>query len=268
MWYQVPPAEAPVVFSILIAVLTLFVMLWLASLALKDASIVDRFWGISFLVIASAASAAGDGYETRARLVVLLVAIWGLRLSFHITVRGLGSGEDFRYRSMRRQWGKQFPLTSLFTVFLLQGLLAWVVSLPVQAAIEAEKPSHLTMLDWLGILLWTAGFLFEAVSDWQLARFRDDPRNGGRLMDRGLWKYSRHPNYFGDALVWWGLWCFAAATGQTWTVVGPLLMTWLLLRVSGVRMLERRLRQSKPGYEEYVRRTSAFIPFKPGRSSS
>jgi steroid 5-alpha reductase family enzyme len=251
--------------SILGAVLSLFVLLWLASLVAKDASIVDRFWGIAFIVIASAASAAGDGYEMRARLVVLLVALWGLRLSFYITVRNLGAGEDYRYRAMRREWGKQFPLASLFTVFLLQGLIAWIVSLPVQAAIAADTPAQLTLLDMLGVLVWTTGFLFETVADWQLARFKDDPRNRGRLLDRGLWQYTRHPNYFGDALQWWGLWLFAAATGAWWTAVGPALMTFLLLRVSGVSLLEKRLRSSKPEYEEYCRRTSAFFPMRPSR---
>jgi steroid 5-alpha reductase family enzyme len=251
--------------SILGAVLSLFFLLWLASLVAKDASIVDRFWGIAFIVIASAASAAGDGYEMRARLVVLLVALWGLRLSFYITVRNLGSGEDYRYRAMRRQWGKQFPLASLFTVFLLQGVIAWIVSLPVQAAIAADSPAHLTLLDGLGVVVWATGFVFESVADWQLARFKDDPRNRGRLLDRGLWRYTRHPNYFGDALQWWGLWFFAAATGAWWTAIGPALMTFLLLRVSGVSLLEKRLRSSKPEYEEYCRRTSAFLPMPPSR---
>jgi steroid 5-alpha reductase family enzyme len=251
--------------SILGAVLSLFALLWVASLVARDASIVDRFWGIAFIVIASAASAAGDGYEVRARLVVLLVALWGLRLSFYITVRNLGAGEDFRYRQMRRDWGKRFPLVSLFTVFLLQGVIAWIVSLPVQAAIAADLPKHMTVLDALGVVVWTSGFLFETVADWQLARFKDDPRNRGRLLDRGLWRYTRHPNYFGDALQWWGLWLFAAATGAYWTAIGPALMTFLLLRVSGVSLLEKKLRSSKPDYEEYCRRTSAFIPMPPSR---
>ncbi len=251
--------------SILGAVLSFYVLLWVASLVARDASIVDRFWGISFIVLASAASAATDGYETRAHLVMLLVAIWGLRLSFYITVRNLGTGEDFRYRAMRRAWGARFPFVSLFTVFLLQGVIAWIVSLPVQAAIDADTPARLTALDVLGVLVWTAGFLFETIGDWQLARFKDDPRNRGRLLDRGLWRYTRHPNYFGDALQWWGLWLFAAATGAWWTAVGPALMTFLLMRVSGVTLLEKRLRSSKPEYEEYCRRTSAFIPMKPSQ---
>jgi steroid 5-alpha reductase family enzyme len=251
--------------SILGVVLSLYLLLWIASLVAKDASIVDRFWGISFIVIASAASAAGDGFETRRRLVMLLVALWGLRLSFYITVRNLGAGEDFRYRAMRREWGKQFPLVSLFTVFVLQGILAWIVSLPVQAAIQGDSPAHLTVLDALGMVVWTAGFLFETIADWQLARFKDEPRNRGRILDRGLWRYTRHPNYFGDAVQWWGLWLIAAATGAWWSAVGPAVMTYLLLRVSGVTLLESRLRKSKPNYEEYCRRTSSFIPMRPSQ---
>jgi steroid 5-alpha reductase family enzyme len=268
MWYLGAHSAfgEPVLLSILGAVLCLYALLWVASLVVKDASIVDWFWGISFIVIATAALAASDGYDTRRKLVALLVALWGLRLSFYLTVRNLGAGEDFRYRAMRREWGKQFALVSLFTVFLFQGLIAWIVSLPVQSAIAADSPAHFTALDFVGVLVWSAGFLFETVADWQLARFKTDPRNKGRLLDRGLWRYTRHPNYFGDAVQWWGLWMFAAATGAWWTAIGPAVMTFLLVRVSGVKLLEQRLVRSKPDYEEYCRRTSAFIPMKPSSS--
>ena len=243
--------------------LALFFLIWIASLVFRDASIVDRFWGVAFLVIASATSAASEGFEARARLVLLLTAVWGLRLSLHITVRNLGAPEDYRYRAMRRHWGTMFPLVSLVTVFGLQALLAWIVSLPIQAAISAVFPARLTVLDKLGLAIWIAGFLFEAVGDWQLARFKADPRHRGELMDRGLWRYTRHPNYFGDAVQWWGLWLFAAATGAWWTAVGPALMTFLLVRVSGVALLEKRLQKTRPEYEAYCRRTSAFVPMRP-----
>lgn len=247
----------------LAAVLTLFFLLWLASLVLKDASIVDRFWGIAFLVIASAASSATEGFETRSRLVMLLVAAWGLRLSLYITMRNLGEGEDYRYQAMRRYWGAKFPLVSLASVFGLQALVAWVVSLPLQAAIAAVFPAEITTLDRLGVAVWAVGFFFEAVGDWQLARFKADPRHAGQLMDRGLWRYTRHPNYFGDAVQWWGIWLIAAATGAWWTAIGPALMTVMLLRVSGVTLLEKRLKKSRPAYEEYCRRTSPFFPLPP-----
>jgi steroid 5-alpha reductase family enzyme len=240
----------------------MFVVLWVASLAVRDASIVDRFWGVAFLVIASASSAASDGYETRSRLVLALVAIWGLRLSLHITMRSLGEPEDYRYAAMRRAWGTSFPLASLVTVFLLQAVIAWVVSFPVQAAVSATRPATWTAWDTAGTLVWTIGFVFEAVGDWQLARFKDDPANAGKVMDRGLWRWSRHPNYFGDAVVWWGFGLFAIGVGAWWTLVGPLLMTFLLLRVSGVALLEKKLRRTRPEYEDYVRRTSAFVPWR------
>lgn len=249
--------------STLLVVAAFFALLWIASLVIRDASIVDRFWGTAFLVIASTAYSVAEGYDVRGGLVLLLVGVWGLRLSVHISARNMGHPEDYRYRAMRRHWGERFPVVSLLTVFMLQAVLAWVVSLPVQAAIAAPSPSQLTLLDAAGLLLWIVGFLFEAIGDWQLAAFKSDPGNRGRLMDRGLWRYTRHPNYFGDALLWWGLWMFALATGAWWTIVGPALMTLLLLKVSGVALLERNLRKNRPGYTEYCRRTSAFLPMPP-----
>lgn len=240
-----------------------FLVLWVASVAVRDASIVDRFWGLAFVVVATAASAATDGAVDRARLVTILITIWGLRLSLHITARNLGHAEDYRYQAMRRHWGERFPVVSLVTVFGLQAVIAWIVSLPLQAAISAPMPEDLGLLDFLGLVVWTGGFLFEAVGDWQLTAFQADARNRGRVMNRGLWRYTRHPNYFGDAVQWWGIFLFAAATGAWWTAVGPALMTLLLLRVSGVALLEKKLRKSRPGYEEYVRRTSAFLPRPP-----
>jgi steroid 5-alpha reductase family enzyme len=247
----------------LVAVLVLFSMLWVVSLVVRDASIVDRFWGIAFIVIASYVSAATDGFPKRAHLVLLLTALWGVRLSVYITARNLGEAEDYRYRAMRRQWGSSFPLASLGTVFLLQGFLAWVVSLPVQVAVASVHPLHLTYTDYLGAIVWAAGFLIESVADVQLASFRGNPRNQGRVMKTGLWRYSRHPNYFGDALLWWGLWLIALSVGGWWTAIGPAVMTLLLLRVSGVAMLERKLRRSRPGYDDYVQSTSAFVPMPP-----
>ena len=249
--------------STLIAVLALFFLLWVASLLLRDASIVDRFWGLAFLVIASAARTFSDGFDGRACLALALTAVWGIRLSIHITARNLGHGEDYRYRAMRRYWGAKFPLVSLVTVFGLQALLAWIVSLPTQAAISAQSPDHFTLLDAAGLLTWIVGFAFETLGDWQLRRFKSDPASKGRTMDRGLWRYTRHPNYFGDALLWWGLWLLAGSTGAWWTAVGPALMTFLLVRVSGVSLLEVQLRKNKPDYEAYCSRTSAFLPRPP-----
>lgn len=244
----------------------LFAGVWLASLTRTDASLVDRFWGLGFVMLASWYHLTGPapGYAT-ALLPVVLVAIWGLRLSAYITWRNWGRGEDYRYRQMRERAGPRFPWTSLVTVFLLQAGLMWVVSLPLLPAARASSPG-LAVMAALGGLSWAVGLFFEAVGDSQLARFKADPANRGRVLDTGVWRHTRHPNYFGDAAVWWGLWCLAAAQGAWWTVISPLLMTTLLLRVSGVALLERKLVETRPEYRDYVRRTSAFLPWPPRRS--
>lgn len=240
------------------------VALWLLSLRLRDASIVDIFWGIGFVSIAWITLLAAGGAPARARVTVGLTTLWGLRLAGYLAWRNLGKGEDPRYAAMRRHHGAAWPLRSFFIVFGLQGVLMWIVSVPVQAAVRAPSPPALGALDFAGMALVLAGTMFEGIGDLQLARFKRDPENRGRVMDRGLWRYTRHPNYFGDFLVWWGLFAIAAATGAWWTVVSPALMSLLLLRVSGVTLLEKSLR-TRPGYEEYVRRTSAFLPWPPRR---
>jgi len=244
-------------------------ILWIASLRLRNASIVDIFWGANFALVAWLYLATTDGFRPRGVLVATLVTLWGLRLSIHIGRRNHGAGEDYRYRAMRDSWGTRFRWVSLFTVFLLQGLILWIVSFPIWQAMRSGAPAALTWIDGLGVALFAVGFLFESVGDRQLARFKADPANRGKLLASGLWRYTRHPNYFGDAVVWWGLTVVALATpGAAWTLVSPLLMTGLLRKVSGVALLERRLRQSKPGYREYVERTSAFFPWPPRRSAS
>ncbi len=240
------------------------VITWLVSLAVRDASIVDLVWGATFVVVTVVAAAVADGAPARRVLLVALVGLWGLRLSAYLAWRNLGHGEDYRYRAMRRRWGDRFGLISLVVVFGLQGVLVWVVSLPVQLAVTAEAPDGLGVLAVAGVALWVVGLFFETVGDAQLARFKADPANEGQVMDRGLWRYTRHPNYFGDFCVWWGIFAVAAETGiGRWGVVGPLVMSVLLLRVSGVAMLERTITKRRPGYEDYVARTSAFFPRPP-----
>jgi steroid 5-alpha reductase family enzyme len=242
-----------------------FFALWIVSLRIRNASIVDVWWGPGFSLIAlvSFLLAPGDALPRR-QLVLILTAIWGLRLGFHLLLRNAGRGEDFRYAAMRRRWGDGFPLKSLTTVFALQAALMWVVSLPLQVAMHAATPVSLGTWDLLGIVVFAIGLFFETVGDLQLARFKADPANAGRVMDRGLWRYTRHPNYFGDAVAWWGLWLIALAVpGGFWSIVGPIVMTVLLTRVSGVPMLERTIGKRRPGYDEYVRRTSAFVPRPP-----
>ena len=244
-------------------------LLWLVSLALRDSSIVDSFWGVGFVVIAAAAAAASPAgpaaLAPRAYLIGALVAVWGLRLSHYIFWRNRGKGEDYRYRKWRQEAGPSWWWRSFFKVFLLQGVVMWLVAAPIVAAIAAPEPRPIGWLDFAGVAVWLTGFLFEAVGDWQLARFKADPANKGRLFTGGVWRYTRHPNYFGDAAVWWGHYIVAAAAGAWWTVFSPALMTFLLVRVSGVSMLEAALRDSKPGYREYVETTSAFFPRPPRR---
>jgi steroid 5-alpha reductase family enzyme len=234
--------------------------LWLLSLALEDSSIVDIFWGPGFVLLAWVV-ALQEVWSPRSALAVGLVTVWGLRLAVHLAIRNIGKGEDPRYRAMRRVRGSAWWWKSLFIVFAFQGVLMWVVSLPLQQAILHGGP--LGPLDALGTVVFVAGLYFEAVGDWQLVRFKSQPANRGRVMDQGLWRYTRHPNYFGDFLVWWGLYGLALAAGAWWTVVGPLVMSFLLLRVSGVTLLEQGMK-SRPGYEDYVRRTSTFFPRRPG----
>jgi steroid 5-alpha reductase family enzyme len=246
------------------AVFAFVVVLWLVSLAARDASIVDIAWGPAFLVIALVSWRVGDGARARELLLLTLVALWSLRLAGYLAWRNLGSGEDFRYQKMRAHWGRRFWWVSLFTVFLLQGTLAWIVSAPIQLAIASPVPEQLGWLDWAGTALFAVGFLFESVGDAQLARFKADPANQGKVLDSGLWAWTRHPNYFGDCVQWWGFFLIALATPRGYVgVIGPLMMTWLLTKVSGVPMLERSLRRNRPAYDDYGRRVSSFFPRPP-----
>jgi len=240
-------------------------LLWLVSLAMGDSSIVDIFWGTGFVLVAWAAFLVADGLDGRRLLLMLLPSLWGVRLTSYLAWRNLGKGEDYRYTAMREQWGAKWWWWSYVQVFLFQGLLIWVVSLPVQASQVPATPD----LGWMaaaGAAVWLVGFLFEGIADLQLARFKADPANKGKVMDRGLWRYSRHPNYFGNFLIWWGIWVVAAEAGSYWTVVGPLVMSFLLLRVSGVAMLERTITERRRAYAEYIRTTSAFFPRPPKKA--
>jgi steroid 5-alpha reductase family enzyme len=243
------------------------IALWLLSLALRDVSIVDVFWGLGFVMVAHGVRLTTPGFPPRAWLVAALVTAWGVRLGAYLCWRNWGGGEDYRYQAMRRHYGDRFWITSLVVVFGLQGVLMWVISLPVQLAIASPAPPTLGALDALGTVLVLIGLGFESIGDFQLARFKADSANKGKVMDRGLWYYTRHPNYFGDAVVWWGLFCFALATGHAWTVIGPIVMTYLLTRLSGVPLLEKKLARTRPGYADYVARTSSVIPWPPKAAS-
>ena len=246
-----------------ITIVLLMVCTWLVSLAVKNASIVDIVWGFGFVAVAWAVRLRVDGVADRQNLLVALTSIWGLRLTGYLFWRNHGKGEDFRYVAMRRHWGPRFPLISLGTVFGLQGVLMFLVSLPVQLGQAGTEPD-LGWLAFVGVAVWVVGLFFEAVGDAQLARFKKDPDSAGRVMDRGLWRYTRHPNYFGDACVWWGIALVAAETTVgRWGFVGAVVMTVLLRRVSGVTLLEKSLSKRRPGYADYVARTSAFVPRPP-----
>lgn len=249
------------------AVLVLLALVWAASVRARDVSLVDRFWGPGFAVAAWTWLVSYGALTPRAFLLAALVTVWGARLGWHIGRRNAGHGEDARYAAMRAKSPASFWWTSLFTVFALQALLLTLVALPLWAALRPDAPRTLQPLDWAGVALWAAGFAFESIGDAQLAAFKRDGANRGKVMDRGLWAWTRHPNYFGDALLWWGLGLFALSTsGAWWTLAGPLLMTFLLVRVSGVALLERAM-STRPGYAEYAARTSAFFPLPPRAAS-
>lgn len=249
-----------------LVILVLMTLLWLVSLGLKNSSIADVFWGTGFVVTTWTAFAlTPTGFPMRKLLISLLVTVWGLRLSLHIAVRNRGKPEDFRYRAWRMEADKAWWWRSYLKVFLLQGVLMWIIGVPLLAAQISATPNRPTPIDFVAILIWLVGFFFEALGDYQLTRFKANPVNKGRLMNQGVWRYTRHPNYFGDATQWWGFYLLALAAGGWWTIFAPIIMTGLLMRVSGVTMLEKTLRETKPGYREYVETTSEFIPWFPRR---
>lgn len=245
--------------------LGLLLCVWIASLALHDASIVDIAWGVGFVLVAWICVAVGHGAEGRRLLAAALVTVWGGRLAVHIARRNRGRGEDRRYQAMRERDGGRFWLTSLYRVFLSQAVVLWVISLPVQAAASIGGGRGLGVLDAIGGIVWLIGFGFESIGDLQLDRFKADAASAGRVMDRGLWRYTRHPNYFGDATLWWGLGLIALAAGPSaaWGFAGSAVDTLILTRVSGKPMLERDIETRRPGYREYIERTSGFIPLPP-----
>lgn len=245
----------------LVAVLALLSGLFLYADSRKRYDLIDSVWGPGFAVIAVLTLVFAEGDATRQWIITVLTAVWGVRLGVHIHSRNKGKDEDPRYQDILRR-AKGNPRLKMYRVYLLQAVLMWIVSLPVQAAQHLSAPFG--VLDWVGTGVWSVGFVFEAVGDWQLSRFRADPANKGAVMDRGLWRYTRHPNYFGDSVVWWGLYLF---TLHSWvaalTIIGPVVMTWLLAKGSGKPLLEKDIVSRRPGYAEYVQRTSGFFPLPP-----
>ncbi len=241
-----------------LAVLAFVVLGWLISLKLGDVSIVDSMWSLMFLLIAASLALAVDALGDRAILVLTLVALWSIRLSAYITWRNWGHGEDPRYQDIRERNQPNFAVKSLYLVFGFQGLLALLIALPLAVSIQSSAP--LGWLDYAGAGLWLVGMIFEAGGDWQLARFKADASNKGKVLDSGLWSMTRHPNYFGDFCVWWGFFLIALSAGGWWTLISPLVMSFMLLKVSGVALLEKDIGKRRPEYARYIKRTNAFFP--------
>lgn len=239
-------------------ILAIGVFAWVGSVLINNVSFVDSLWSLFFLVAAVVFALSVETLADRGLLVLALVAIWALRLSLYITVRNWGEREDYRYQVIRANNEPGFAIKSIYIVFGLQGVLAWVIAAPLLPAISST--ASLGILDIVAALLWLTGLVFEAGGDYQLRRFKKNPANKGKVLDSGLWALTRHPNYFGDFCIWWAFWLFAVAAGGWWTIFAPLLMSVLLLKVSGVAMLEKTIGNRRPEYHDYVRRTNAFFP--------
>jgi steroid 5-alpha reductase family enzyme len=236
--------------------------LWPISIIRNDPSYIDSIWPIGFIIMAvSSVYVSGVGWS--ATPVLVMTTIWGLRLGLHLFTRWLKEGPDKRYVAIKARAKFNVHLFVLLYVFILQAILLWLVSLPIQHAV-AEGAQPLGMIAFAGSALFAIGLGFETIGDWQLGRFKADPANKGQVMDEGLWRYTRHPNYFGDACVFWGIWLVSVDNGTGWwTAIGPAFLTFTLMKWSGAALLERGLHESRPGYAEYVARTPGFVPWFP-----
>ena len=244
-------------------ILILMVILWLISIPIKNVSIVDAFWGMGFVVVNATYFILEPLIFTRNIIVLLLVSIWGIRLSAYLFKRNYGKPEDFRYQEFRRHYGvNRYWWVSFFQVFILQGSLIMIVSLPLFGIHGETISNELNSIDYLALLCWSIGFLFESVGDYQLTKFKKNPANKGTILKTGLWRYTRHPNYFGDALFWWGIWCVSVTISLKALIVifARALMTFLIVKISGADLLEKSLVKNRPGYQDYMAQTNRFIP--------
>lgn len=254
-------------FIILAGIMT---ALWAYCVRIRDVSVIDAFWPLGMVILAGTTALLTDGSPIRSGILLALTALWGLRLSFHLFVRWRGHGVDPRYAAilgrLMDKKGWSFAKASFWQVFAMQCVLLILVCLPAQLGQISAEPASIGVLGWIGVAIALTGIAFETVGDAQLTAFRANPANAGKVLDTGLWRYTRHPNYFGDVCTWWGIWLVAAeTTAGLYSIIGPLILTFLLTRVSGVPMLEHRLKKNRPDYDAYLRRTSSFIPWPPRR---
>ena len=246
----------------------LITILWLWSVAIKNVSIVDIFWGFGFVIVNAYYFILSGDINTRKLLLLVLVSIWGMRLTFYLAWRNIGKGEDFRYQEFRQKFGpERYWWFSYIQTFLLQGLLIMVISLPLLGVNSDAQSGNLNSLDYLAILVWLIGFAFETGGDYQLAKFKKNPNNKGKVLNTGFWKYTRHPNYFGDAAVWCSYALFCIASGSYWQIIGSIIMILLIIKVSGVALLEKTLKETKPQYKEYIEKTNSFFPWFPKKQN-
>lgn len=236
--------------------------MFLISLVIKNASIVDIGWGLGFILIALGTASCKGAEYSRQLVLIALVTLWGLRLAGHIFSRNFGKPEDFRYRAWREKWGKYFVIRSFFQVFILQGVFMLIIALPIMA-VNNDPGRALGLFGLLGVVVWLTGFFFEVVGDWQLAQFVKKNKVKGQVITTGLWKYTRHPNYFGEVIMWWGIFLLAIDI-NFWTIIGPALITFLILKVSGIPLLEKKYADN-PHFAEYKKKTSVFFPLPPKR---
>lgn len=245
-------------------ILVLVTLLWIWSVFIKNVSIVDVFWSIGFVVVNAFYIFMTGELNARKVLVLTLVSIWGLRLAIYLAYRNIGKGEDFRYQEFRKYYGtERYWWISFFQTFLLQGGLIMIISLPLLGISSSASSGDLNMIDYFGIVVWLIGFVFEAGGDFQLMNFKKNIENKGKVLNTGFWKYTRHPNYFGDSAVWWAYAIFSIAAGSYWQIIGSIIMTVLIIKISGVSLLEKTLKDTKPQYRDYIKKTNSFIPWLP-----
>lgn len=255
-----------IIFSTMYVILVYYTLFFIVGTLIKNNSIVDIGWGIGFAIVAWFTTIATSNYHVSNLIITSLITVWGLRLFYHILKRNLGKPEDFRYKNWRKEWGKFVILRAFFQVYLLQGLFLFIIALPI-ILLNTKDSSSFSVWALIGVLVWIIGFIFESLGDYQLKKFKENPKSKGKIMRYGLWKYTRHPNYFGETTMWWGLAITSYLSGAPiWVFVSPIVITWLLLFVSGVPMLEKRF-ADRPGYKKYKETTPVFFPWFPKKSN-